>query len=170
MHQLCLVRHREKSTSTVLSLGQHNWEKKKKCLPTGKVSAVPIENRHWNGPNIFLPKCLAQATLVYENHLCNVLLVYKGGKKFSSSLINQLKTFFLLTPRSGSICYKSPINLCKMQILFNWKKVCEILIVGLHLRPSHHWIPHPNAFYERVESNNNFDLLSSKIFFFWGGL
>lgn len=95
--QLCLVRHWEKSTSTVLSLSQHNWEKKKKkkCLPIGKVLAGLIQNRHWIGPNIFSPWCLC--SWMDLNHLCKILVLFKGGKKFSSSLINQLKTFFLLT-------------------------------------------------------------------------
>lgn len=35
----------------------------------------------------------SQATLMHPKYLRKVLLLYKGGRKFSSSLINQLKTF-----------------------------------------------------------------------------
>lgn len=67
-----------------------------------------------------MPVVKIQAALMSPNYPCEVLLFHQGRRKFSShqSTENSLSA----DPRSGSICYKIPINLHKMQISVNWKK------------------------------------------------
>lgn len=137
MHQLCLVRHERNSPPLWCHLASAVG--REKHLPTRQVSDVLIQKRHWHSPNIFLPWCLGPlsrpkllrcARIIFAEFL---YYIKEGGNFHEVSSINW--NFLSADPRSSSICYKIPINLCKMQILFNWKKLCEVLIVGLHLCP-----------------------------------
>lgn len=158
MHQLCLVRCWEKFTSILLSLSQHNWDKKKNTFPREKCQRANSEG-HWTGPSVFLPQCLCpllRPKLHWQTRIIFVKFFHYIKEVGNFHQVSSINWKLSADPRSGSICCKIPINLCKMQILFNWKKVCEILIVDLHLWPPHHRIPPANTSCERVECNNNF--------------